>query len=262
MRRRAETREGTLVDRIERWRSRDGSFAEALKEGDLSVIAEYKPRSPVTGPLGVMKPEVVAERYDTASAISVLTEEGSFGGSLEYLTRLRAQTDLPLLCKDFITHPYQLAEAKAAGADAALLIAGLFEDEHELRAMRGLAADFGLDVLVEVHDPGELDRALTSGARIIGINNRDLALEGHPVDVSTTGELLEAVPAPDKVTIVTESGFGLDARSRQALRKLNARGVDAVLMGTELMRADDPAPAIGNLRRFGVSRRRARSGAR
>lgn len=260
--RRAERREGALAEGIERWRSRDGCFAKALKAEDLSVIAEYKPRSPSAGLLGEMEPAKVAERYRTASAISVLTEEGSFGGSLEYLARLRARTDLPLLCKDFITHPYQLAEAKAAGADAALLIAGLFDDKHELRAMLEYAAEFGLDALVEAHDPAELDRALTAGARRIVINNRDLAAEGHPIDVSTVRRLLEYVPDADKLTIVAASGYDLGAESRLRLRKLSARGVDAVLIGAASMCAEDPAPGIAHLRRFGVSRRKAGRSAR
>ncbi|MDP4000062.1 MAG: indole-3-glycerol phosphate synthase TrpC [bacterium] len=258
-RRRAEAPEGALVERIERWRHRGGCFAKALRQGDLSVIAEYKPRSPSAGRLGEFEPEEIAERYRAASAISVLTEEESFGGSLEYLERLRGRTDLPLLCKDFITHPYQLVEAKAAGADAVLLITGLL-DEYELQSMREHAADLGLDALVEVHDRAELDRALTSGARIVGINNRDLAAEGHPIDTATTGKLLDGIP--DSIIVASESGLELDAKSRQKLRKLNARGLDAVLIGTELMRADDPAPRIEHLRRFGLSRRKSRPPAR
>ena len=257
MRHRAEVPESVMIEQTERWRHRDGCFAAALSEGGLSVIAEYKQRSPKEGDIREVRPEEIARLYEPAAAISVLTEERKFGGSLENLAALRELTDLPLLRKDFITHPYQLLEAKAVGADAALLIASQLEAE-ELRDLREYAEVFGLDALVEVHDRDDLERAVRAEAKIIGINNRDLRAEGLPTDIATTGKLLDEVP--DGVTIVTESGFDCEADSRQKLRQYNARGVDAVLIGTELMRSDDPTAAIEILNKLGSSRAATRRG--
>ncbi|HEY8108633.1 MAG TPA: indole-3-glycerol phosphate synthase TrpC [Patescibacteria group bacterium] len=251
MRRREEVRLGALIEQVERWRHRDGCFGRALRTDGLSVIAEYKPASPTEGSIRDVSPDEIAELYAPADAISVLTEETKFGGSLRHLAALRERTSQPLLRKDFLTHPYQLLEAKAFGADAVLLIASQL-DAKQLRYLREYAESFGLDALVEAHDAEDLDRAVRSGAGIIGINNRNLRAEGLPVDVAVTGELLEATP--EGVTVVTESGFGVDAKSRQKLRKYNARGVDAVLIGTALMRSDRPAEAIESLKRGGTSR--------
>ena len=259
MRRRAEIPPAVLIERTERWRHRDGCFADALTAPGLSVIAEYKQCSPKEGAIREVAPEEIARLYEPAAAISVLTEEHKFGGSLENLAALRELTDRPLLRKDFITDPYQLLEAKAAGADAALLIASRL-DVEELRDLREYAEALGLDALIEVHDRDDLERAVRAEAKIIGINNRDLRAEGLPTNIATTGTLLDEVP--DGVTIVTESGFGFDANSRLKLRKYNARGVDAVLIGTELMRAPDPTAAIRMLKGLGTSRSSNRLGFR
>ena len=254
MRRRMEIPPADLIERTEHWRHRDGCFSQTLAAEGLSVIAEYKQASPSEGDIRKVLPETIADWYRNAAAISVLTEKQKFGGSLENLATLRELTDLPLLRKDFITRPYQLLEAKAAGADAALLIASSLHAE-ELWELREYAETFGLEVLVEVHDRSDLERAIESEATIIGINNRNLRAEGLPTDIATTGALLDAVP--EDVTVIMESGFGLDARSRKKLRQYNARGVDAVLIGTELMRADDPTAAIEMLTKTGTSRRGA-----
>ncbi|MDP4000259.1 MAG: indole-3-glycerol phosphate synthase TrpC [bacterium] len=251
MQRRAEIPPTVLIERTERWRDRDGCFGRALAAEGMSVIAEYKQASPSEGSIRDATPETIAELYAPAAAISVLTEKSRFGGSLENLAALRELTDLPLLRKDFITHPYQLLEAKAAGADAALLIASKL-DTPELQLLREYAEAFGLDALVEVHDREDLDRAVRASAKIIGINNRDLRAKGLPTNTVVTGRLLDAVP--QDVIVVTESGFGLDPDSRQQLRKYNARGVDAVLIGTELMRSHDPTAAIELLKKLGCSR--------
>ena len=213
-------------------------FLAALRVPGLSVIAEHKRRSPSAGPiredLGL---EQVIGAYERggAAAISVLTDAPSFGGSLADLEAARAATDLPILRKDFIVDRYQLLEAAAAGADAVLLIVAALSPE-DLRHLHGEALQLGLDALVEVHDAPELEVALSLEAPLIGINNRNLTtLE---VDTQTTFELLGQ--AEGAAAIVSESGLG----SRAQLDELEAAGVDAVLIGEALMRADDVEAAV------------------
>jgi indole-3-glycerol phosphate synthase len=209
-------------------------FAEALAQGPgLSLIAEHKRRSPSAGVIrDDLRLEDVLAAYDRggASAISVLTETTSFGGSLDDLQRARGATTLPILRKDFIVDPYQLLEAVAAGADAILLIVAALAP-RELAALHGQAIDLQLAVLVEVHDARELDTALDAGAQIIGINNRNLTtLE---VDIGTSLKLAPQIPPGH--TTVAESGF----TTRAELDELAAAGVDAVLVGEALMRSAD-----------------------
>ena len=208
-------------------------FVEAVRRPGLSVIAEHKRRSPSAGPIrdGLsVKDVVLAYERGGAAALSILTDGPHFGGSLDDLREARAATELPILRKDFIVDHYQLHEALAAGADAVLLIVAALEDE-ELAALHALASELGLAVLVEVHDDDELARANELGARLIGINNRDLRT--MQVDTGRTFQLLERVPPG--VTVVAESGL----RDRAQLTELAAAGVDAVLMGEALMRAED-----------------------
>ena len=208
-------------------------FSEALSRPGTSLIAEYKQRSPSAG--------VIREDADVAelvrsyergggAALSILTEERHFGGSLDDLRAGRDACDLPVLRKDFTVDPYQVYEARAAGADALLLVVGAVE-RHELGTLHGIARGLDLDVLVEVHDERELDAALEIDAALIGINNRDLS--DFSVDVERTYQLLSDVPA-GKV-VVSESGFD----SREQLDDLDRVGVDAVLVGASLMRAPD-----------------------
>ncbi|HET9103147.1 MAG TPA: indole-3-glycerol phosphate synthase TrpC [Solirubrobacteraceae bacterium] len=225
-------------------------FAAALGRPGLSVIAEHKRSSPSAGVIreGLELQDVVgAYERGGAAALSVLTETGSFGGSLDDLPRARAATSLPILRKDFIVDPYQVLEAAAAGADAILLIVAAL-DAGTLRELHAHALAHGLDVLVEVHDAAELAVATDLGARIIGINNRDLTT--LQVDLGRTFELLPQRPAG--ALIVAESGF----RGRAELERLARAGVDAVLIGEALMRAADieaacraltgaPAPPAG-----------------
>ena len=173
-----------------------------------------------------------------AAALSILTEERHFGGSVDDLRAAREASDLPILRKDFIVDPYQLYEAAASGADAVLLIvAGL--DDQRLEELYVKARELDLDCLVEVHDEADLDRALAVGADVIGINNRNL--DDFNVDIETTVELLTDVPAGKAV--VSESGYA----RREQLDELERIGVDAVLMGETLMRAGDPEALIRDL---------------
>ncbi|HEV2812513.1 MAG TPA: indole-3-glycerol phosphate synthase TrpC, partial [Solirubrobacteraceae bacterium] len=209
----------------------DRPFSEALTRPGVSVIAEHKRRSPSAGDIraGAAVTEIVqAYERGGAAALSVLTEEQHFGGSLDDLREARAASRLPILRKDFIVDPYQVYETAAAGADAMLLIvAALAPDDLERLHREARALD--LDVLVEVHDEEELERALeTVDADVIGINNRDLT--DFSVDVERTYELLSDVPAGK--TVVSESGF----HSREQLDELERVGVDAVLVGEVLMR--------------------------
>jgi indole-3-glycerol phosphate synthase len=209
-------------------------FTEALSLPGVSLIAEHKRRSPSAGTLreGASVEDVVAA-YERggAAAVSILTEPHHFGGSLDDLREARAATELPILRKDFTVDTYQLYEAAAAGADAVLLIVAALEDD-ELARLHREAVGLDLDVLVEVHDADELERALEIDADMIGINNRDLA--DFSVSVERTFELLTDVPAGK--TVVSESGL----HARDQLDELERVGVDAVLIGETLMRAPDP----------------------
>jgi indole-3-glycerol phosphate synthase len=216
-------------------------FSEALIDEGISLIAEMKRASPSRGPI---RPEatvadvVSAYQLAGASAVSVLTEPNWFGGSLDDLVEARAACDLPLLRKDFVVDEYQLLEARVAGADAVLLIVAALE-RGRMEELMGAASDLGLDVLVEVHDEKEVETAVESGAELIGINNRDLhSLE---VDLETTFELLADVPAG--TVVVAESGI----TENEDVERLERAGVDAILVGEALMRADDPVQAVREL---------------
>jgi indole-3-glycerol phosphate synthase len=231
--RRSQASQAELEARLS-GRGEDRPFNEALVRPGLSLIAEFKRRSPSAGDISAsasVAEQVGAYERGGAAALSVLTDERHFGGSLGDLRAARETCDLPILRKDFIVDPYQLYEAAVHGADAVLLIVRALED-GELRAMYGEARGLDLDCLVEVHNAEELERALEMDADVIGINNRDLD-EGS-VDVSRTYELMPDVPAGK--TVVAESGIS----SRAELEELERVGVDAVLIGGALMSADDP----------------------
>ncbi len=217
-------------------------FRDALAAPGMSVIAEFKRRSPSAGALGEA-PELgeILPAYERggAAAASVLTEGPNFGGSLDDLRAARCACGLPLLRKDFVVDRYQLQEAQRAGADAVLLIVAVLGDE-ELRSLHEDANELGLDALVEVHDAEELRRAGAAGASIIGVNNRDL--RDFSVDVGRTEELLERMPPA--TIVVSESGISEPGQ----LARLEALGVHAVLVGEALMRAPDPCAALRRLR--------------
>jgi len=214
-------------------RGRDRPFNEALVRPGLSVIAEFKRRSPSAGEISGAQVGAQVGAYERggAAALSVLTDETHFGGSLEDLRAARAACGLPILRKDFIVDRYQLYEAAVNGSDAVLLIVRALADDG-LRDLYEEARDLDLDCLVEVHDAGELERALALEVDVIGINNRNL--DEGTVDVKTTYELMPDVPAGK--TVVAESGIS----ARSELEELERVGVDAALIGTTLMRAADP----------------------
>lgn len=223
----------------------DRPFAEALVGEGVSVIAEHKRRSPSAGTIlegGLLEQIVGAYERGGAAALSIITEPHHFGGALADLDAARAVTTLPLLRKDFIVDPYQLYEAAAHGADAVLLIVAALDDD-ELRELYAEATALDLDVLVEVHSQSELARALEFDPQIIGINNRDL--RDFSVDVERTHTLLADVPAGK--TVVSESGF----HSREQIDELERVGVDAVLIGSSLMRSGDPEAALAALTEHG-----------
>jgi indole-3-glycerol phosphate synthase len=214
------------------------SFAAALAAPGLSLIAEVKRASPSKGPI---RPDldvaqvVTAYQRAGASAISVLTEQDHFAGSLADLRTAAARTQLPLLLKDFVVDPYQVHEASAFGASAVLLIARLLDDSR-LRRLAGLAFELGLDVLLEVHDSVELRRALAIQGAIVGVNNRDLST--FRVSLDTTLHLAGSVPQAR--ILVGESGIS----EHSEIERLAAHGVDAVLVGETLLRASDIEVAV------------------
>lgn len=216
-------------------RSLESSIRARRAAGELAVIAEVKRRSPSVGAIGLdVDPAAQGAIYARAGAagISVLTERDHFGGSLDDLVAVRGATaSTPVLRKDFVIVEHQLDAARAAGADAALLIAAL-HDEAALVALVDHAMGLGLDVLLEVHDELELERALATRARIIGINNRDL--RSFVVDLAVTERLAPLVPE-DRL-VVAESGV----RTVEDAARLRAAGSAAVLVGESLMRAADP----------------------
>jgi indole-3-glycerol phosphate synthase len=219
-----------------------GRFQQALARPGIGVIAEFKRRSPSAGKLREPEPDIaeIVSAYERggASALSVLTEGPNFDGSLADIDAARGACGLPILRKDFVVDPYQLYEAVLAGADAVLLIvAGL--GQEELASLHDRALGLGLDVLVEVHDRDELVRAEQVGARLIGVNNRDL--RDFSVDVGRTERLLAEMPAG--TTVVSESGIS----EPQQLERLERAGVAAVLVGESLMRASDPGQALAAL---------------
>ena len=214
-------------------------FERALAAQDrVNVIAECKRRSPSKGVLLTeYDPATIAAKYERggAAAISVLTEPTFFDGSLEHLRAVRAAVSLPLLRKDFIVDEYQLLEARAAGADAILLIVAAL-DQAALARLQARAADMGLAALVEVHDEKELVRAIDAGARVVGVNNRNLRT--LQVDVDASYRLAARIPRD--VVAVSESGL----QSRDDLERLSAAGYRAFLIGERFMTDPDPVAAI------------------
>ena len=214
----------------------------AAKNPELKIIAEYKRRSPSKGIIREdLPPADAASIYEKAGAcaISVLTERQFFGGSIDDLRDVRAATALPLLRKDFIIHPVQIFQAAETGADAVLLIAAVLDDEA-LRELRSIAEEeCGLDALIEVHTKEEMGRAAHCGAKIIGINNRDLTT--FEVSLSTSEALVRH--APDEALLISESGL----KTGEDLSRLRTLGFDGFLIGETLMQSDNPGDALRKL---------------
>jgi indole-3-glycerol phosphate synthase len=217
-------------------------FAAALRHpSEVRLLAEVKRRSPSAGDIRPgADPAEVALAYERggAAALSVLTDREFFGGDLEALVRVRAAVELPVIRKDFVVDPLQLWEARAAGADAVLLIARILSPA-ELREFLGISADLGLDVLVEVHTAREMDEALAAGAALVGVNNRDLST--FVTDLELSVHLAAGVPP--SVTLVAESGI----RTADDVDRLGEAGFDAILVGESLMRQQDLAAAAAAL---------------
>ena len=220
---------------------RAAAFVAALRREGMNVIAECKRRSPSRGVLRrVYEPETIARGYENAgaAAISVLTEATFFDGALDHLRRVREVVSIPVLRKDFLSTEYQLIEARAAGADAVLLIVAALTD-NELKEMLGRTRELDLAALVEVHDEQELTRAIDAGASVIGVNSRNL--QTLEVDTGTFERLVGGVPPG--IVAVAESGL----REPDDLRRLKAQRYDAFLIGERLMQMDDPGAALGAL---------------
>lgn len=229
---------------------RPRDFAAALQRDDglVALIAEVKRASPSKGELvkGEFKPVELAQTYETngASAISVLTDERFFKGSLDHLRQVRHRVSLPVLRKDFVVDPYQLYEARAAGADAALLIVAALDDAT-LRDLHTLACELRLTPLVEVHDEAEAERAMKIGAAVIGVNNRDL--RAFTTDIETTGRCAEKlkvksekVEAETDFLLISESGiFTPDDAAKVA-----AMGAHAILVGESIITSGDVAAHV------------------
>jgi indole-3-glycerol phosphate synthase len=209
--------------------------------GPIQLIAEVKKASPSAGVIREdFDPIAIARAYQShgAACVSVLTDVPYFQGHLSFLARIRASVAIPLLRKDFIIDEYQVVEARLAGADAILLIAEILDDK-QLRQLRAQAIRWGMSVLVEFHDEANLPRVLASGADLVGINNRDLTR--FVTNLELTLRLRDRIPAD--VVLVSESGVA----GRRDVERLEAAGVDAILVGESLMRADDLGGAIENL---------------
>ena len=216
-------------------------FAPLAAGGDIKLIAEVKKASPSRG---VIRPDFdpveIARTYESAGAscLSILTDEPFFQGRLDYLRQIRSAVKLPLLRKDFILDGYQLLEARAAGADAVLLIAECLDDCN-LRKLHNEAIDLGMTPLVEFYEPENLPRVLAAGAQLIGVNNRDLRT--FVTDLAHTIRMREKVPLD--AVLVGESGI----HTRDDVLRLQTAGVDAILVGESLMAQPDIAQAVGRL---------------
>ncbi|HBG05703.1 MAG: indole-3-glycerol phosphate synthase [Geobacteraceae bacterium GWC2_58_44] len=222
-----------LSDLEDHPRGFEAALLNSLNSGWTAIIAEVKKGSPSKGVIRAdFDPLEIARIYQDngASCLSVLTDEHFFLGHLSYLAQIREQVSLPLLRKDFIFDPYQIYQARAAGADAVLLIAAML-DLSQLRDFAALAGELAMDVLLEVHDERELETALQTDCRMIGINNRDL--RSFVVDISTSERLAALIP--EGRIIVAESGI----TRRDEIVRLTGKGLHAFLIGESLMREDD-----------------------
>ncbi|HEU5133338.1 MAG TPA: indole-3-glycerol phosphate synthase TrpC [Pyrinomonadaceae bacterium] len=224
-------------------RANPHAFRSALQRDGINIIAEFKRRSPSKGMIREgANPIEVARAYKAGGAVamSVLTEEDYFAGSLDDLRQVKATVDLPVLRKDFIVDEYQVYESVAAGADAILLIVAALDDELLARLRRLAEDELQIDALVEVHTSEEMKRAAACGAKLIGVNNRDL----RTFEVSLETSLRLAREAPDDALLISESGL----KSSDDLQRLHDGGYRGFLIGETLMRAEDPQQALRSFR--------------
>jgi len=224
-------------------RVRPHAFRRALEIDGINIIAEFKRRSPSKGIIreGANPIEIArAYRAGGAVAMSVLTEEDYFAGSLEDLRQVKSAVDLPVLRKDFIVEEYQVYESAAAGADAILLIVAALDDELLVRLRRLAEDELQMDALVEVHTSEEMKRAAACGAKLIGVNNRDL----RTFEVSLEMSLSLAREAPSEALLISESGL----KNSDDLKRLHDVGYRGFLIGETLMRAEDPEQALRSFR--------------
>ena len=229
-------------DRVLSHRPDYRGFQRRFLAHGFGFVAEIKCASPSAGVIvDNFDPVKIAEQYDAANAdcISVLTDERFFRGHLDYLALVRKHVRQPLLRKDFTLHEVQVYQAALAGADAVLLIVTALDDPT-LRHLLNVSREIGIDCLVEVHEPRELDRALKAGATFLGINNRDLTT--FKLDLQTTDDLAPLVP--EQCTVISESGIG----TKEAVQRVAAAGVDGVLIGEALMRSPEPGRLLEELR--------------
>jgi indole-3-glycerol phosphate synthase len=240
----AETKKAVSIECLEE-RARQApaalDFKGAFASGTIRIIAEVKRASPSKGVLNAdLEPSVLVRSYETggAAAISVLTEQDHFQGSLSDLEAVRSATRLPILRKDFIVDPYQVVEARASGADSFLLIASIL-DVGELQLLLEQGRQQGMEPLVEVHDRSDLDKALNAHAQVIGINNRDL--KTFQVSLDTTVRLAKEIP--DGHVIISESGI----RTREDILSLRDAGVHGFLIGETLVTSQNPAASLREL---------------
>ena len=216
-------------------------FEKALKKAGMSYICEIKKASPSKGIIAEHFPyRDIAKEYEGAGAdcISVLTEPEYFMGDIKYLKEIRELVDTPILRKDFTCDTYMVTEAAVNGADAVLLISAILSDV-ELRTLSGLAEELGLSAIFEAHDRDEIERCISAGARIIGVNNRNL--KDFSVNIENSGALREAVP--DDIIFVAESGIS----TAEDVRALKRIGADACLIGETLMRSPDKKAKLREL---------------
>jgi len=231
-----------LLERMLSERSRGSDFEKALRKPGTRIIAEVKKASPSEGVIREVDPIVQAKVYEQAgaAAISVLTDRTFFRGSLDDLRGVRSAVGIPLLRKDFLIDEVQILEAAAFGADSVLLIVRIL-DERKLAELVSLAEELGLPPLVEVFSAEEAEKALKAGARIVGINNRDL--NTFRINTSLTKRLAPLVKEMGAELVVAESGI----ESREQIEELSDCGVDAFLVGTALMRSEDPGRKLREL---------------
>ena len=218
-------------------------FMQALTQSsEIAVIAEVKKGSPSKGIISPdFNPTAIASSYEKggADAVSVLTDEKFFYGSLDYIPLVRHEIQLPVIRKDFIIHELQIEEAGNYGADAILLIAAIL-DRNQIRDYLQMSTELGMDTLVEVHDEKELEKSLIAGSRLIGINNRDL--RDFTVDLKTTIRLRREIP--DSIPVVSESGI----KSREDMKMLEDESIAAALIGETFMRSGDREAALREIR--------------